>query len=70
MAHAQSNFSSGAAALSQTLRMEGVAYQIVGVVPASFRFPREAQVWLETAAVSRLIGALCIVVGVICLATS
>ena len=48
LSFAQRNFSSGAAALGQTLRMEGVAYQIVGVVPASFRFPREAQVWLES----------------------
>jgi len=45
---AQRNFGSGAAALGQTLHMEGVAYQIVGVVPPSFRFPREAQVWLAT----------------------
>ncbi|HEV3140753.1 MAG TPA: ABC transporter permease [Vicinamibacterales bacterium] len=42
------NFGSGAAALGQTLRMEGVAYAIVGVVPPSFSFPREAQVWLAT----------------------
>src|SRR5256884_1056095 len=48
LSFAQRNFSSGAAALGQTLRMEAVAYQIVGVVPASFRFPREAQVWLES----------------------
>ncbi len=48
LSFAQRNFSSGTAALGQTLCMEGVAYQIVGVVPASFRFPREAQVWLES----------------------
>ena len=45
---AERNFGSGMAALGQILHMEGIAYQIVGVVPASFRFPREAQVWLET----------------------
>ncbi len=47
---AQRNFGSGAAALERTLHMEGVAYEIVGVVPASFRFPssNDAQVWLAT----------------------
>ena len=47
---AQRNFGSGAAALGQTLHMEGVAYEIVGIVPATFRFPRssDAQVWLAT----------------------
>ncbi|HEY7055696.1 MAG TPA: ABC transporter permease [Vicinamibacterales bacterium] len=45
---AQRNFGSGAAALGQTLHMEGVAYGIVGVTPAGFRFPRtgDAEVWL------------------------
>ena len=47
---AQRNFGSGAAALGTTLQMEGVAYEIVGVVPASFRFPlaSEVHVWLAT----------------------
>ncbi len=46
---AQRNFGGGAAALGRTLRMEGVTYQIVGVVPTRFRFPQgEAQVWLES----------------------
>jgi len=45
---AQRNFGSGAAALGQTLRMEGVAYEIVGVVPAGFRFPQDSEVWLAT----------------------
>ncbi|HLW55120.1 MAG TPA: ABC transporter permease [Candidatus Angelobacter sp.] len=45
---AQRNFGSGAGALGQTLHMEGEAYTIVGVAPGSFRFPREAQVWLAT----------------------
>src|SRR5260370_4621698 len=46
LAFAQRNFGSGAGALGQTLHHEGVAYEISGVAPASFRFPREAQVWL------------------------
>ena len=47
---AERNFGSGAAALGQTLHMERVGYEIVGVVPAAFRFPRtnEAHVWLAT----------------------
>jgi len=45
---AQRNFGTGAAALGRTLHMEGVAYEIVGVVPAGFSFPQEAQVWLAT----------------------
>jgi len=47
---ARRNFGSGAGALRQTLHMEGVAYEVVGVVPATFRFPRDAQVWLATSA--------------------
>ncbi|HEY6306382.1 MAG TPA: ABC transporter permease [Candidatus Angelobacter sp.] len=43
---AERNFGSGAAALGQTIHMESVAYAIVGVMPASFRFPSGAQVWL------------------------
>jgi len=48
---AQRNFGSGVGALGQTLHLEGVAYEIVGVMPASFRFPlsSEAHVWLSTA---------------------
>src|SRR5215469_3506726 len=46
LAFAQRNFGSGRAALGQTVHLEGIAYEIVGVVPAGFRFPREAQVWL------------------------
>src|SRR5258708_547881 len=45
---AQRNFGSGAGALGQTLHMEGVTYEIVGVVPAASRYPRKAQVWLAT----------------------
>jgi predicted permease len=47
LSFAQRNFGSGTAALGQTLRMEGIAYPIVGVIPTSFRFPREVEVWLE-----------------------
>ncbi len=43
---AQRNFGSGPAALGQKLHVEGVALDIVGVVPATFRFPRAAQVWV------------------------
>ena len=43
---AQRNFGSGAGALGQTLHMEGRAYQIVGVMPATFHFPQDANVWL------------------------
>lgn len=43
---ARRNFGSGAAALGQTLHMEGTAYEIVGVMPATFRFPQDAGVWL------------------------
>ncbi|HZU21613.1 MAG TPA: ABC transporter permease [Terriglobales bacterium] len=43
---AERNFGSPAAALGQTLRLEGVAYTIVGVMPAFFDFPRQAQVWV------------------------
>jgi predicted permease len=50
LAFAQRNFGSGAAALSRTLRMEGVSYEVVGVAPATFAFPREAQVWLADSA--------------------
>src|SRR5262249_58021688 len=49
LSFAQRNFGAGASALGRTLRMEGVAYEIVGVVPASLSFPRDAQVWLATA---------------------
>jgi len=46
MAFAQRNFGSGAGALGQMLHMEGEAYQIVGVMPAAFHFPQDANVWL------------------------
>jgi predicted permease len=43
---AQRNFGSGAAALGKTLQMEGVAYEIVGVMPAGFAYPTRTQVWV------------------------
>ena len=46
LSFAQRHFGSGAQALGQRLRMEGVAYDIVGITPASFGFPRGAHVWL------------------------
>ena len=48
MGFAERNFGTAAAALTQTLHVEGVAYQIVGVMPAGFGFPADAQVWLAT----------------------
>jgi putative ABC transport system permease protein len=41
------NFGSGAAALGQVVHIEGVAYDIVGVMPASFHFPEQSQVWVD-----------------------
>ena len=43
---AERSFGSTASALGQTLRVEGVVYEIVGVMPDRFRFPSEAQLWL------------------------
>src|SRR5215469_6567152 len=45
LAFAMRNFGSGPGALGQTLHIEGVEYDIVGVVPASFHFPDQTQVW-------------------------
>ncbi|HEV3482855.1 MAG TPA: ABC transporter permease [Candidatus Acidoferrales bacterium] len=42
---AERNFGSGPAALGQTLQMDHTAYEIVGVMPPMFQFPRHAQVW-------------------------
>ena len=43
---AQRNFGSVSSAIGQTLRLEGVAYEIVGVMPAFFDFPKQTQVWV------------------------
>jgi predicted permease len=50
LAFARRNFGSGPDAIGRTLRMEGVAYEIVGVAPDAFQFPPSsgAQVWLAT----------------------
>src|SRR5262245_23112891 len=47
---AQRNFGGGVEALGKILQMEGASYEIVGVIPAHFRFPlsSEAHVWLAT----------------------
>jgi putative ABC transport system permease protein len=39
------NFGSASSALGQTLAVEGTPYEIVGVMPPMFQFPRGAQVW-------------------------
>jgi putative ABC transport system permease protein len=44
-AFAERNFGSTAAALGQTLRIEQTAYEIVGVMPPVFQFPRQSQLW-------------------------
>src|SRR5262245_41476024 len=43
------NFGSGENALGQPLRLEDRTYTIVGVLPASFRFPERTDVWLASA---------------------
>jgi putative ABC transport system permease protein len=43
---AERNFGSGPNALSQTVSIENHAYQISGVLPAGFRFPNQADVWV------------------------
>jgi putative ABC transport system permease protein len=42
---AERNFGTGTAALGRAVRIENRSYEIVGVLPAGFRFPRTAQVW-------------------------
>jgi predicted permease len=46
LSFAQRNFGSASAALGRTIRFEGMSLEIVGVAPAAFHFPREAQVWI------------------------
>jgi putative ABC transport system permease protein len=45
LAFAERNFGTGPAALGRAVRIENRAYEIVGVLPAGFQFPAEAQVW-------------------------
>jgi putative ABC transport system permease protein len=42
---AERNFGSGPAALGRAVSIENRSYEIVGVLPAGFRFPRNAEVW-------------------------
>ena len=42
---AQRNFGNGAAALGHSLRIENRSYEIVGILPAGFQVPRNAEVW-------------------------
>lgn len=44
-AFAQRNFGSAQNAIGNILHIEGVAYQIVAVMPPWFAFPRKAEVW-------------------------
>src|SRR5271170_6061481 len=44
---ARNNFGSVEAAIGQVLRVEGHALEIVGVVPGSFNFPKQTQVWMS-----------------------
>ncbi|HMD36983.1 MAG TPA: ABC transporter permease [Vicinamibacterales bacterium] len=43
---ARRNFGSGPAAIGKTMRFDGASYEIVGVAPAAFTFPRDGQVWI------------------------
>ncbi len=42
---ARDNFGSPSAALGQTVGIDNTVYEIVGVMPPMFQFPRQAQVW-------------------------
>lgn len=46
---AQRNFGSPAAAMGKTLSIEARTYDIVGVMPGGFDFPRSTQIWAATA---------------------
>lgn len=48
-AFATRNFGSVAAAVGKSFRMEDHTYSIVGVVPATFRYPERTEVWLAAA---------------------
>lgn len=52
---ARRNFGTAAAALRQVVRIEGVAYEIVGVMPPMFQFPERAQVWAATSPTPELL---------------
>jgi putative ABC transport system permease protein len=44
--YAAQRFGSPAAALGQTISVEAITYQIVGVMPPGFHFPQIAEVWI------------------------
>ena len=44
-AFAQRNFASPSAALRQSVRFRGRSYEIIGVMPPGFQFPKQAEVW-------------------------
>ncbi|HEX8925669.1 MAG TPA: ABC transporter permease, partial [Terriglobales bacterium] len=46
---ARDNFGSPENAIGKTVQMEGKAYEIVGVLPGEFSFPKATQVWLGAA---------------------
>ncbi len=47
---ARDNFGGVAAAIGKTVGMEGQSYEIVGVLPAGFSYPKGTQVWLGSPA--------------------
>ena len=47
-AYSVAHFGDGARALGQTLRMFGKTLNIVGVMPAGFRFPDKTDIWFPT----------------------
>jgi predicted permease len=47
---ARNNFGGAGAAVGQTIKVEGKALEIVGVLPASFGFPNQTQVWMAAPA--------------------
>jgi putative ABC transport system permease protein len=48
---AEQNFGSAKAAIGEVIRTNGVFYQIVGVMPAMFQFPKQAEVWVAASPV-------------------
>ncbi|HEV2689127.1 MAG TPA: ABC transporter permease, partial [Bryobacteraceae bacterium] len=46
LAFAERNFGDGSKALGRTLSIENKSYEIAGVLPAGFDFPRKADVWV------------------------
>lgn len=42
----QRRFGSDPGILGRTVRMNGQVFTVVGVMPAAFRFPREAEIWM------------------------